>query len=92
MPKPSVLSATLLNYSDIFISSFKPVTYFFRVTISKPIEDKGYLEILMPRTIRLPFDVNQINCTSFKENIIVYEYSTPVSTDPLKFRLKEFIT
>jgi len=46
----------------------------------------------MPRTIRLPFDVNQINCTSFKENIIVYEYSTPVSTDPLKFRLKEFIT
>lgn len=45
----------------------------------------------MPRTIRLPFDVNQINCTSFKDSTIVYEYSTPVSSDPLRFRLREFI-
>jgi hypothetical protein len=92
LAKPSILNASLLNYSGIFISGYKPVTYFFTVTISKPIPEKGYLEILMPRTIRLPFDVNQINCTTFKDDIKIYEYSTPISSDPLRFRLKEFIT
>ncbi len=58
----------------------------------KPIPEEGYLQIQMPKgSIRLPFDVNQINCTTFLGKEIVYEYSIPDSSDPLKFKLREFI-
>ncbi len=43
MPKPSILTARLLNFSGNFIQSYKPVTYFFTVTPNKPIPKDGYL-------------------------------------------------
>jgi hypothetical protein len=45
----------------------------------------------MPRSVRLPLGVNQINCTIVRGIQKFYEYATPYSVEPLRFDLKGFV-
>lgn len=90
MPKPNYLNATIANISST-VASYKPVTYFFTVTPMQSIPQGGYLQVWMPRSVRLPLGVNQINCTIGRGTQKFYEYATPYSLEPLRFDLKNFV-
>ena len=45
----------------------------------------------MPKSVRLPLGVNQINCTIMRGPQKFYEYATPYSLEPLRFDLKDFV-
>jgi hypothetical protein len=90
MPKPITLNAAILNISSTN-ASYKPVTYFFTVTPTQSIPQGGYLQVWMPRSIRLPLGVNQINCTIVRGTHKFYEYATPYSIEPLRFDLEGFV-